>query len=129
MSTNNELFITASRKKYRFTSLKGQLLTEDLFDLSLASLDTIAVDLDEKVQKAGRKSFVGKRATATGDDENKLEIVKAVIEIKQTEDENRKTRVVKDGQKAFLTSLLEKKQMEKMESLSEEEIQKQLASL
>ncbi len=129
MSTTNELFVTASRKKYRFDSTRGQLNTEDLFDLSLTALDAVAVALDDKIQKAGRKSFVGKRTAATGDDENKLEIVKSVIEFKQTEDEARKTRVAKDSQKAFLSSLLEKKQMEKMESLSEEEIQKQLASL
>ena len=125
----NDLFVVAARKKFRFDSTKGQLQVEDLFDFPLNSLDTIAIALDEKIQKAGRKSFVAKKSVSTGDDESKLEIVKFVIETKQAEEDSRKTKAANESQKTFLKDLLQKKNMEKLESLSPEEIQKQLDQL
>lgn len=130
MSTeNNTLFIAASRKKFRFETSKGLLSTEDLWDLNLNSLDTIAVALDEKIQKLGRKSFVAKRAASTSTLNDQLEVVKFVIETKIAEDEQKKVKADKESQKAFLNTLLEKKKTEQMEGLSVEEIQKQIASL
>lgn len=130
MSTeNNTLFITASRKKFRFETAKGLLSAEDLWDLNLNSLDAIAVALDDKIQKLGRKSFVAKRAASTSDLNDQLEILKFVIGTKIAEDEQKKVKADKESQKAFLNTLLEKKKTEQMEGLSVEEIQKQLASL
>lgn len=123
------LLLSAAKKKYRFSSSKGGLTVEDLFDLNLTSLDNIAVAIDEQLQKSGRKSFVSRTTAANTDLSNQLEIVKFVIETKQAEDEARKSRVEKEGQKAFLKGLLEKKKMEQLEGLSAEDIQKQLAAL
>ena len=131
MSTENtnNMFIKASREKMRFESGRGSVSVEDLWDFNLSALDNIAVSLDEKIQKAGRKSFVDKRTPSTSAAVTQLEIVKFVIETKQAEDEARKTRAEKAGQKDFLKSLLEKKRMEQLEGLSAEEIQKQIDSL
>lgn len=126
-NTVNELFITAARNKFRFSSSQGDLNCEDLFQLNLNALDTIAVALDEKIQKAGRKSFVQKKTASTTDFENQLEIVKFVIETKQAEIADRKTREAKAAQRAFLLGLKEKKQMEQLEGLSLADIEKQLA--
>ena len=129
MSNTSELFVLAAKRKYRFESGRGSVSVEDLFDCQLSTLDAIAVSIDDKIQKAGRKSFIGKRSASTGDDENRLEIVKFVIEQLQAEADARKTRAEKESQKAFLKGLLEKKQMEQLENLSAEEIQKQLDQL
>jgi hypothetical protein len=125
----NALFVTAARKKFRFETSKGGLNTEDLFDLSLESLDAIAVNLDKKVESGGKKSFIGKRDTSTSENESKLEIVKFVIQTKLEEAEARKNRAEKASQKEFLASLLEKKRMAQLEGLSIEEIQKQIDAL
>lgn len=128
MNTNiANLFITAARKQFRFESTKGMLTIEDLFVLSLTALDSIAVALDEKIQKLGRKSFVQKKAASTSDFEDQLEIVKFIIETKQAEVEESKVRLAKSAQRAFLLNLKEKKQMEQLEGLSLEDIEKQLA--
>ena len=128
MNTNiGNLFVIAARKKFRFDSTKGQLTIEDIFDLNLTSLDSIAVNLDEKIQKLGRKSFVQKKAASTSDFEDQLEIVKFIIETKQAEAEESKIRLAKAAQRAFLLNLKEKKQMEQLEGLSLEDIEKQLA--
>lgn len=129
MSTENNLFVTAAIKKYRFDTSRGQALTEDLFELNLESLDKIAVNLDEQIQKAGKKSFIGKRLDSTGELENKLEIVKFVIEYKQEKAEAAKNRAAKAEQKAFLLDLKRRKEVAALENLSTEEIDKQLAAL
>ena len=130
MSTqNNDMFIQASRDKFRFESAKGSLTTEDLWDLNLTSLDAVAIALDEKIQKLGRKSFVEKRTTSTSELSTKLEIVKFVIETKQAEAEERKLKAEKASQKEFLKTLLERKKMAQLEGLSVEDIQKQLEQL
>lgn len=126
-NTINELFVIAARKKFRFSSTKGELNVEDLFDLNLNSLDAIAVALDEKIQKAGRKSFVQKRAASTTDFEIQLEIVKFIIETKQAEIEERKVREAKAAKREFLLGLKQKKEMDQLEGLSLADIEKQLA--
>lgn len=130
MSNNTEqTYIEASRKKYRFQTPKGLLTTEDLWDLSLTSLDVIAVSIDNALQTAGGKSFIRKREKSTTDLENQLSIVKHVIETKQAETEASQLRAQKQQQKEFLNSLLEKKKIQQLESLSPEEIEKQLKAL
>lgn len=129
MSETNELFVLAARKKYRFESTKGLLTVEDLYDLPLTALDAVAVKLDEKATQAGRKSFIVKRTTTDTETNNKLEIVKYVIETKQTEADLAKTKAAKLAQKEFLSELLKKKQLAQLEGLSTDEIQKQLDAL
>ena len=126
----NTLFITAARKKLRFSFPRGEINSEDLLDLSLESLDSIAIALDKKVQEGDKKSFISaKRNTSTEENETKLEIVKFVIQTKLEEADARKARAEKANQKEFLASLLEKKRMAQLEGLSIEEIQKQIDSL
>lgn len=128
-TTSNDMFILATRKKFRFESTKGQLQLEDIFDLSLTALDNIAVSLDEKIQQLGRKTFIDKRTSSTTELEIKLEIIKYVIETKQKEEEERKVKQAKTEQKEFLKTLREKKQIQQFEGLSLEDIEKQLAAL
>lgn len=128
-TTNNELFIIANRKKFRFDSTKGSITTEDLFDLNLSALDNIAVALDDKIQKLGRKSFVDKRPPSTANIVQQLDIVKFIIETKQIEDELQKQKTANSEQRAFLNDLLKKKQLEQLEGLSVDDITKQLSTL
>jgi hypothetical protein len=126
---NNTLFATATRKKLRFSTTRGSLSTEDLWDLSLEDLDRLAIAADNAIQKAGTKSFIGRRGTSQAVDELKLEVLKSVIETRLSEAEKAKARADKRAQRDFLKSLLEKKQREGLEALTAEEIQKQLAEL
>lgn len=128
-NTTDNLFVTATRKKLRFPTNKGEIPVEDLWDLSLTSLDAVAVNLDDQIQKGGRKSFIGRRDTTASVNETKLDIVKVIIEVKQAEAEAAKTRAEKASQKEFLNSLLEKKKIAQLEGLSVDEIEKQLAAL
>lgn len=129
MNTETNLFVIASRKKYRFKSGRGQLTTEALWELDLEDLNTIAITLDDESEKEGKKSFIKKRNVKSKELSNKLDIVKYIIEVKMNESEVRKTRAVNNQQKQLLESLLEKKKMEELENLSPDQIEEKLKEL
>jgi hypothetical protein len=123
------LVIKAARKKWRFTTNKGHLTFEDLWDLSLEALDKIAVALDEKIQKGGRKSFITKKTESMTEEQGLFDLVSYVIETKMAEDAAAKDRAAKRGQREFLEDLKKKKQIAALEGLSLEDIDKQIAAL
>ncbi len=130
MQTDTDnLFVTAARTKLRFVTARGSISSEDLFDLPLAALDRLAVAADEQLSKATGKTFIGRRTESSTVPKLQLDILKFVIESKMVEAEQEKTKADKAANKAFLKNLLDKKKTEKLESLSEEEIQKQLDAL
>lgn len=123
------LVIKAARKKWRFATTKGHLSFEDLWDLKLEDLDKIAVALDEKIQKGGRKSFITKRTESMTEEQGLLDLVFFVIQTKMAEDAAAKDRAAKRGQREFLEDLKKKKQIAALEGLSLEDIDKQIAAL
>lgn len=102
---------------------------EDLWDLSLPVLDKLAVSYDEELAKSPRKSFITNDTPSNTELELKFNIVKEIITDKLKEKADRETAKNKAAEKARLTELLAKKQSEKLESLSEDEIKRRLAEL
>ncbi len=123
------IFEKASKSKLRFETSKGHLTTEDLWDLSLQSLDGLAKSVNKKLKEDSEESFISAKSTSNTELELKMEIIKRVIEVKLSEKEAALKRSEKSAQKRFLEDLLEKKKTEKLEGLSVEEIQEQLKSL
>ena len=121
------MFKQASKMKLRFATSKGNLSVEDLWDLSLPVLDKLAVSYDEELAKSPRKSFITNDAPSNTELELKFNIVKEIITDKLKAD--REAAKNKAVEKARLTELLAKKQSEKLESLSEDEIKRRLAEL
>lgn len=124
------LVIKAARKKFRFYPSKGgEYAFEDLWDLNLQSLDDIAISLDEKAQKEGRKSFVKQRSVTSSNLKDQLDLVVYVIETKKEEQETRLARV-KDLQKLeTLKGLRDRRKLEELETLSTADLEKQIAEL
>lgn len=86
----------ASKEKLRFQTNKGILSTEQLWDLSLADLDQLAVSLEEAHKNSKGKSFLEKRTTADKGLKLRFDIVLDILqskvednEISQMEQENR----------------------------------------
>ena len=123
------MFKQATKQKLRFATNKGYLSVEDLWDLSLPSLDKIAVALDEELAKSPRKSFITDNTPKNDELELKFNIVKEIISTKMREKADKEAAKDKAAEKARLTELLAKKRSEKLESLSEEELMKRLAEL
>lgn len=123
------MYKKALRNKLRFSTTKGKLTTEDLFDLSLADLNNLAIALDKKLSETPRKSFISDIAPDTQEDELRFNIVKDVITLKLAERNAAQNAKAKAAEKAQLLEILHRKQNEALENLSVEEIEAKLASL
>lgn len=132
-----DLFLLAVRNKFRFRSSAGMLTTEQLFDLPLtsttgkANLNDVAIGIADEVDRAGVRSFVasatenGARTTLS----QMLDTVKAVIEIKQTENAAELARRAKRDERTKLLDLIEQADRRELGSKSADELRKQLAAL
>jgi len=123
------LFEKASKAKLRFNTTKGNLSTEDLWDLSLESLDALAISVDKQLETAGTKSFIGKRNTVNAVLELQLEILKHIIEVKLAEKEAKAVRADRNAKLAQLKELAASKSTEALKGLSLEEVNKMILEL
>lgn len=125
----SDIFEQASKLKLRFATSKGMQTVEDLWGLSLESLDTIAVAVDKQLDTAGKKSFIGKKDTTNKTLELQLEILKHIIEVKLEEKAAKAARVERNAQLAQLRELAASKSTEALAGKSLEEINKMIAEL
>lgn len=134
MSESN-LFITASRKKFRFASERGDLTVENLWDLPLTSkngfnLNAVAIGVNAELKGLAEESFVETSTNPRRKDlENMLEIVKYVIAVKQEEAKAATERVAKQELKRKLREAIEAKEGEALQSASLDDLKAQLAAL
>lgn len=129
------MFEKATRLKLRFDSSRGDLTTEQLWDLPLLSkngfdLDSVAKTANTELKSISEESFVETRTNPRkGELELKLEIVKHVIKTKQDENAATLSATTKREERKKLEAILATKQAAKLEGLSEEDIQKRLDEL
>lgn len=132
----NELFVVATREKYRFDTPQGQLTAEDLFDLPLqttragrASLDDIAIALNKQIKDVGTVSFVDDAPVGNAEREAKLAIVVFVIEFKKAEKKAKETKAANAEKKQQILAIMAGKETEVLSGKSMEELQTLLATL
>jgi hypothetical protein len=133
MSIN--LFEYATRNKLRFPSGRGELTTEQLWDVPLRSrddfnLNSIAKAASKAWKEASEESFV--ETTKTPEHmrrETTLEIVKYVIEVKLADEAADKKRAENKLEKERLLKILGEKQAGVLSELSEKELQARIAAL
>jgi hypothetical protein len=130
------IFEQASRAQVRFTTPKGSLTVEDLWDLPLtttrdgaASLDNIAKALSKQIREADTESFVTPATKADEVLKLKLEIVKHVIAVRLEENAVELAKKTKAATKQKLLEVLDRKKNAQLENLSVEEIEATIASL
>ena len=123
------LFEEASRCKLRFQSKAGFITTEDLWDLSLKSLDEIAVGVNEKIAKTEKSSFLTPKSTPSKELTLSLNILIHIITVKQAEAKATKEAAEKRAKKAKLVELLERKKDMALEGMSEEDLLKEIEAL
>lgn len=130
-----DLLLKATRQKYRFGP-NDALTVEDLWDIPLTSqvklsLDKIAVGLNEQMGNKQPISFVNPASLSKDAQiiEDKFNIVKGVIDIRVQEQKAAQDRQVKAQERQRLLAILERKQDEELNNLSQEDIAKRLAAL
>lgn len=124
----NELFIRASRNKYRF-EYKGLITVEDLFDLRFNELDAIYKDLKAELKDEVEDSLMSKKTTADKVLEDKISIVKYIFNLKKEEAEARLLASENKAKKQQLLAIKKMKEEEKLKDMSIEEIDKMIAEL
>lgn len=128
------LFEIASRNKLRVTTTKGDLTVEQLWDLPLKSanglsLDSIAIALNKQLESKAT-SFVDEvQAPESSNTKVLFDIVLYIISVRKAEAKQAQEQAAKQSQLKFLKGLRDRKRLESFESLSEEEINKQIAEL
>lgn len=130
-----DIFEYALRNKLRFSSSRGDLTVEQLWDVPLRSgdgfnLNAVAKAANEAVKATNEESFVEPaRTPAHVRVETALEVVKYVIETKLAEEDVAKKRAQNKIRKEKLLAVLAEKQDGKLSELSERELKKQIAEL
>lgn len=127
----NNIFETASRSKFRFAFTKGEITTEQLWDLSLTDLDTIAKLVNTNLKAITEDSFVKvTRNTASQRTlETKLEVLKHIIAVKLDEADQRQAASTRAAKRATLLEALAAREAQELSQASKDDLLKQLAEL
>jgi hypothetical protein len=130
------MFDKATRSKLRFESVQGLLTVEDLWDLPLqtgranrASLDQIAIALNQQIKDTSSVSFVEDTPRTSEDLQLRFDIVKHIIDVKKAENAAAAAKREREATKARIVEIIARKQDQKLEETPLEELQEQLKSL
>lgn len=135
MSQTTDIFKQATKLKLRFSSVRGDLTIEDLWDLPLTSKSNLSLDgVGKPIQKALRESDEDSLVDIPTTSKNELNslrlaIIKEIISVKQEENLIKQNQAAIESQKALLKQALASKKVDEINSLSVEEIEKRLASM
>ena len=135
MSQTTDIFKQATKLKLRFSSVRGDLTIEDLWDLPLTSKSNLSLDgVGKPIQKALRESDEDSLVDVPTTSKNELNslrlaIIKEIISVKQEENLIKQNQAAIESQKALLKQALASKKIDEINGLSVEEIEKRLASM
>ena len=132
--TEEQLFLEASRKAYRFPGPKGELTTEDLWKLKPSttsksnplSLSFVGQAINRKLRDTVDDDFVNDVPTEDKVLRNKLEIVKYIIAVKKQE---ASAKSASSRLKAEQAELMQDLQNTKFAGMSREDKQAELAKI
>lgn len=127
-----EIFAKASKQKLRFDFSKGQLSTEDLWQLKLTDLNEIAKKVSKAIKDNGEETFL---STPTSTDKKvvadklRLDILKEVISVKETAAKASKERTEKLAQLENLKQIIATKKGEELANKSIDELTQLMGTL
>ena len=105
-----ENFKLASQQKLRFQSNKGLLSVEQLWDLSLEDLDTLAISLETEHKESGKKSFLVKTSAKNKITKLRFDVVLDVLNTKVEEIQAaQEATEIKEHNKKIIALIAEKK--------------------
>lgn len=121
------LFEIAARRKYRFP-YRGQVSIEDLWDISVTGLDGIFKTLNSAAKAKAEESLLDK-SSEDEDLENKIDIIRYIVSVKLTEKKERESATAKKELKQKLLEIKARREDAALESLTPEELERELAKL
>lgn len=117
------LFEGAARAKYRFP-FKGSITTEDLWDLSLQDLDRVFKTMNAEVKQTQEESLLKVKDEHSEILERKIEIVKHIVSVKQSEAEAVKDAANRKAQKKRILEIIAKKEDDALANMSLDDLKK-----
>lgn len=127
MSKTN-LFEVATRKGYRFQH-KGLLSVEDLWQLPVKSLDTVYKVLKSQVKANEEESLLNDKTDEDEELNNKIEIVKYIVQVKLDEAKSREEAIKNKEQKQKIMEIMAAKRDEELRNMTADELQEMLNKL
>lgn len=132
-----DIFETATRKRFRFPSIIGDLTTEQLWDLPLTArshaspdLDHVARAVNADLKAVTEETFVSDKPDPKKPDlEMKLEIVKHIIAEKRADALAAKTRADNAALKSKILEAIAAKDNDALANMSKDELLKRLEAL
>lgn len=126
-----DIYKYAAQKRLRFSSGRGELLAEDLYDLNLPDLDRIAKIVNKELKASGEESFIPNAKTNPKQTENqvRLDILKNVIQHKVDLQKRASDRAARQAELAKLKDIITEKAHAGLREKSLEDLQKMMAEL
>ena len=122
-------FELATKQKLRFSTTKGLIGVEDLWDLDLEQLDAIYGKLKKEEKEKENDSLLDRDEKKNEKLELSLKIVEKVFVYKKEEKNKRLAEATKAKRRQELLEALDKKRNESLNEKSEEEILAELDQL
>ena len=111
------------KDKTRFTTSKGNLSLEQLWDLSINELDTLAVSLQDAYDKSNnKKSFIEKKTTKDKNLKLQLDVVLDILQTKMEEAEVSKTKAENKARNQKIREIIAQKQDDALTKMSLKEL-------
>jgi hypothetical protein len=125
-----KFFELASRNKYRFTELGGNLTSEDVWDLQLKdariNLNLLAKALNKQIKEFGEEDFV-EESKVDLELQAKFEIVKYIISVKKAEIQASKQSLDDKANDEVILAALATKQLQEINGKTTEELKAMLS--
>lgn len=125
---SNDLFIKASRQPLRFVTSKGALTVEDLWNLHLNDLNTLAVSYDKQLKESGI-SFITTKTDKTAGIQLQFDIVKYIIDVRLAEAAAKEQKYLIAAKRDQILEVIARKERSAIEGKSLEELRKELELL
>lgn len=122
-------FETATRRKLRFQTTKGNLSIEDLWDVPLTVLDEAYKGLSRQIRDAEDDSLLSKKDSGAEEASLKRDLVKHVVQVRQAEATEKTARAARRAQAARVRELIAQKNDEALAGKSTDELNALLAEL
>jgi hypothetical protein len=121
-----DIYKEAIMQDLKVQTTKGLLTPQQLCTLNVNELDSLAVELQEKYEQSGKKSFLIKRSIKDKKAKLAFDIVLDILQTKNDQEEaiKKAAEIKENNQKIF--DLIEKKQDQVLESKSIKELKAML---
>ncbi len=125
-------FELATRRKLKFSTTKGMLSIEDLWDLSLEVLNNMLKNIKRSIKVSSEEEdYLDTKTVSIEDSDNQLrfDVLKHILDTKKNERDQRTVAAAAKIEYEKILAQLARREEDKLNTMSEEELRKRLAEL